>query len=664
MLSSLTPIPFSNEPQISAGTAAASVPVAAVSPTVSVSADATDLFTYSPLAMFYLDTQTLRFLDVNDAAISLYGWSHEEFVAMSMEKLLSPGDVAAFQNYCRRVLDPLASGDGQRAAWRHDTKGQQTVLVVEVALQSVQMNGRAVLHATIIDRSVEVHSEEENRELADVLNRAADAIIICDFEREVLFWNEGAERAYGWSADEAVGRKVDEILGMTNDMILGCMSGLMVKGEWRGQLSHLCKKGTPALMESRWTLARDEQGQPKSMLLINTDITESRKMEMQFLRTQRLESLGTLASGIAHDLNNILSPIMMATGILKDSLGADERKMLEIIEDSAVRGAGIVKQVLTFARGVEGERVMLQPKHLISEMAKVMVQTFPKNVDIQTNFAKEPWMVNGDATQIHQVLLNLCVNARDAMGEKGGALRVSCANVEVDADLSLLNPDAKVGPHVCFSVADTGSGMTKEVMKKIFDPFFTTKEQGKGTGLGLATVIGIIKSHKGFLLLDSELGVGTTFRVYIPADREAKAEKKRAVNTAELRGQGEQLLIVDDEATIREAVVATLSANGYTCFTAEDGTDALALYFERKQAIALVITDLHMGMMDGIALTRSIRRVSPEAKIVISSGHIDKESQTALNSIGVQDILEKPYTAEKLLRCVKAILHPKLQVKA
>ena len=182
--------------------------------------------------------------------------------------------------------------------------------------------------------------------------------------------------------------------------------------------------------------------------------------------------------------------------------------------------------------------------------------------------------------------------------------------------------------------------------------------------MGLATVIGIIKSHKGFLLLDSELGVGTTFRVYIPADREAKAEKKRAVNTAELRGQGEQLLIVDDEATIREAVVATLSANGYTCFTAEDGTDALALYFERKQAIALVITDLHMGMMDGIALTRSIRRVSPEAKIVISSGHIDKESQTALNSIGVQDILEKPYTAEKLLRCVKAILHPKLQVKA
>ena len=629
---------------------------------MSAPVDAPDLFIHSPLAMFYLDAQTLRFLDVNDAAINLYGWGHDEFVAMSMEKLLSPAEVADFQNHIRRLHDPLASADGKGATWRHDTKEQERVLVVEVVLQRVRLNGRAALHATVIDRSVETHAEEENRELADVLNRAADAIIVCDFEREVLFWNEGAERTYGWSAEEVLGRKVDEILGMTNDMVLGCMSGLMVKGEWRGQLSHLSKKGVPKLVEGRWTLARDEGGQPKSMLLIHTDITESKKMEIQFLRTQRLESLGSLASGIAHDLNNILSPIMMATGILKDSLDEDARKMLQIIEDSAVRGAGIVKQVLTFARGVEGERVMLQPKHLVSEMTKVMVQTFPKNVDIQTHFAKEPWMVNGDATQIHQVLLNLCVNARDAMEERGGALRVTCSNEEVDADLALLNPDAQVGPHVCFSVADTGSGISREVMKKIYDPFFTTKEQGKGTGLGLATVIGIVKSHKGFLLLESEVGMGTTFRVYIPADREAKVEKKKKVTAAELRGNGEQLLIVDDEATIREALVATLSANGYTCFTAEDGTDALALYFERKQTIALVITDLHMAMMDGITLARSIRRVSPEAKIVVSSGHIDKESQTALNGLAVQSILEKPYTAEKLLRCVKAVLHPESAV--
>ncbi len=607
-----------------------------------------------------MDPQTLRFLDVNDAAVTLYGWSHEEFVAMSMEKLLSPMDVPALKNYSRRVSDPLASGDGQRATWRQDTKGQKVVLVVELAMQAVSLNGRSAIHATVIDRTAEVHAEEENRELAEVLNRAADAIIVCDFEREVLFWNEGAERIYGWSSEEVLGRKVDEILGMKTEVMLGSMSGLMVKGEWAGQMNHGCKKGMKALVESRWSLARDENGQPKSMLMINTDITESKKMETQFLRTQRLESLGTLAGGIAHDLNNILSPIMMATGILKDSLHGDDGKMLQIIEDSAVRGAGIVKQVLTFARGVEGERVMLQPKHLISEMAKVMVQTFPKNVDIQTNFAKDPWMVNGDATQIHQVLLNLCVNARDAMGEKGGTLRVSCSNVEVDADMTLLNPDAEVGPHVCFSVVDTGSGMTPEVMKKIFDPFFTTKEQGKGTGLGLATVIGIIKSHKGFMLLDSEVGVGTTFRVYIPADREAKAEKKKALSNVELRGNGEQLLIVDDEATIREALVATLSANGYTCYTAEDGTDALALYFERKQAIALVITDLHMGMMDGITLSRAIRRVSPDAKIVVSSGHIDKENHAVLSGLGIQSILEKPYTAEKLLRCVKATLHPEM----
>jgi hypothetical protein len=313
---------------------------------------------------------------------------------------------------------------------------------------------------------------------------------------------------------------------------------------------------------------------------------------------------------------------------------------------------------------VEGDRVLLQPKHLLTEMVKVMNQTFPKNIDIKTHFAPELWTVQGDATQLHQVLLNLCVNARDAMSPNGGSLRVSCENVEVDQQLASMNPGASLGSHVCFAVTDTGSGMTPEVMEKIFNPFFTTKEQGKGTGLGLATVIGIVKGHKGFLTLQSEVGVGTTFKIYLPANIDARAEEVRDEALTNLKGNGELVLVVDDEAPIREVIVGTLEAHNYRCYTAEDGTDALALYFERRGAINLVITDLHMGMMDGVTLTRSLRKLTPDARIVVSSGHLQKDSQTALEGLGVNVFLEKPYTAEKLLRCVRQALVAPVASKA
>jgi hypothetical protein len=289
-------------------------------------------------------------------------------------------------------------------------------------------------------------------------------------------------------------------------------------------------------------------------------------------------------------------------------------------------------------------------------MVKVMMQTFPKNIDIKTRFAPELWTVQGDATQLHQVLLNLCVNARDAMTPNGGTLHIACGNVEIDQQIASMNPGATVGAHVCFSVTDTGTGMTQEVMEKIFNPFFTTKEQGKGTGLGLATVIGIVKGHSGFITLQSEVGVGTTFKIHLPANRDARAEEKEEEDLAGLRGNGELVLVVDDEAPIREVIVGTLEAHNYRCYTAEDGTDALAMYFERRKAIQLIITDLHMAVMDGITLTRSLKKLTPDAKIIVSSGHIQKENQKILEGLGVKAFLEKPYTAEKLLRCVKNVI--------
>jgi len=606
--------------------------------------------------MCICDAENMQFLAINFSAMKRYGWSRDEFLAMTMDRILPPNDVAAFLEY-RRQVESRGADLNQRQHWRHRIKNGD-VIAVQTSWQNVNFRGRRAVLVTMHDRTSHLRAEEENRELAHVLNLAADAIIVCSLEREIRYWNNGAERLYGWTSEEALGKKVHELLKIDVDMCLRCMDGLLEKGVWNGQMTHGRREGGEAIVNSRWTLGFDEETkQPKSVLLINSDITETKKLESQFLRAQRLESIGTLASGIAHDLNNILSPILMATGILRQSLGPEDQQMVQIIEGSAERGAGIVKQVLTFARGVEGERVLLQPKHILTEMVKVMNQTFPKNINIKTHFAPELWTVQGDATQLHQVLLNLCVNARDAMSPKGGDLRVSCENIEVDQQLASLNPGSSLGPHVCFAATDTGSGMTPEVMEKIFNPFFTTKEQGKGTGLGLATVIGIVKGHKGFLTLQSEVGIGTTFKIYLPASSETRVDEPRDEELTSLRGCGELVLVVDDEAPIREVIVGTLEAHNYRCYTAEDGTDALALYFERRGAINLVITDVHMGMMDGITLSRSLKKLNPDARVIVSTGHLQKEGQTELEAIGVNAFLEKPYTAEKLLRCVRQALN-------
>ena len=263
---------------------------------------------------------------------------------------------------------------------------------------------------------------------------------------------------------------------------------------WSGECRHLTKQGDTVVVRSRWTLVRDEHGQPKSKLIINTDITEQKKIEEQFLRAQRLESIGTLASGVAHDLNNILVPIMMAAPVLRGNIDSAEReRFLDIVETSAQRGADIIKQVLTFARGADGDRILLQPIYLLEEVCKIASQTFPKSIVLRTCYEENIRPLEADPTQLHQVLLNLCINARDAM-PNGGDLCLGVENFDVDERYASITPGATAGPHVMLEVVDTGSGIPSDVIDKIFDPFFTTKSIGQGTGLGLSTVAGIVKA--------------------------------------------------------------------------------------------------------------------------------------------------------------------------
>lgn len=429
------------------------------------------------------------------------------------------------------------------------------------------------------------------------------------------------------------------------------------------------ERGTPFDIEVQLTAAREHKwvralGQPDraesgEIVAIQgalQDITEQKRLEQQFLRAQRMESVGTLAGGIAHDLNNVLTPILMSLELLRMTDTDPERlELVNGIEQSAKRGADMVRQVLTFARGADGKRVSVQLQHLVAEAVKIARETFPRNIVVRQDIPREVTPVLGDATQLHQVLVNLCVNARDAMPH-GGELTISVSEVVLDSQYAGMSADATPGPHVLIQVEDTGTGMTPRVLERIFEPFFTTKEVGKGTGLGLPTSAAIVKSHGGFMRAYSETGVGSRFRVYLPAVADSDAQPESVHASAVPRGRGELILVVDDEAAVRGITQHTLEAFGYRVVTAADGAEGVAVFAAQRESIRLVITDMMMPVMDGAALIEVITRMDASARIIAASGLAINGSALRAPSSRVREFLAKPYTAETLLTTVRKVL--------
>jgi len=400
------------------------------------------------------------------------------------------------------------------------------------------------------------------------------------------------------------------------------------------------------------------EDEPEAGVSFVVDLTERKRLEEQSLRSQRIESIGTLAGGIAHDLNNSLGPIIMSIAVLKMKfLDFESQELLAIIASSAQRGADMVRQVLSFARGVEGRRMDVQVKHLLAEIEKIANDTFPKNIYIRTIVPNDLWTVLGDPTQLHQVLLNLCVNARDAM-PNGGTLTLSAENLNLDQQYaaSSWNLESKPGHYVYIQVTDSGTGIPPEMIEKIFDPFFTTKMLGKGTGLGLSTSLAILKSHGGFIRVQSEPGKGTTFRVYIPGQTERSPEAAEELEAEMPCGNGELILVVDDEDAVRQMTQQTLEVFGYRVLLAGDGAEAVAIYARQGAEIAAVITDMMMPIMDGAATIHVLRRMNPAVRIIGVSGLSTGGDTAHAASLGISHFLPKPYTAEALLKMLKHAL--------
>ena len=519
---------------------------------------------------------------------------------------------------------------------------------------------KSQLGAPMLERSIRYaierkRAEQKIREQAALLDVGTDAILVRDLENQILFWNKGVERLYGWKALDALGKNASDLWNEENlPEFKEAQNTLANIGSWQGELHQVTKSGKEIIVESRWTLVRDFEEKPKSILVVNTDITQKKQLEAQFLRAQRMESIGTLASGIAHDLNNVLAPILMTAQLLETQFDVPRSKrLLPILVTNAKRGAALVKQVLSFARGLEGERTIVQVKHLILEIKHIATETFPKSIEIYTDIPQYLWTVSGDATQLHQVLMNLCVNARDAMPQ-GGTLSISAENLFIDENYARMNLDATVGPYIVITVADTGTGIPPEILDRIFEPFFTTKELGKGTGLGLSTVVGIIKSHGGFVNVYSEVGRGTQFKVYLSAVEAMETQEAEELEMPS--GHGELILVVDDEAAICETTKTSLETYNYKVLTASDGIEAVALYVQHREEISLVLVDMMMPSMDGPTTIRTLQKINPLVKIIAVSGLTSSDKVAAAASAGVKTFLEKPYTAKELLQTIKEVL--------
>jgi len=497
--------------------------------------------------------------------------------------------------------------------------------------------------------------------LAGILASAMDAIITVDEDQRVVLFNAAAEKMFRCPAAEALGESLDrfipERLRAPHREHIRVFGETNVTQRTMGRarpLYGLRSDGEEFPMEA--SISQIDADGHKLFTAIVRDVSDKKRLESQFLRAQRMESIGTLAGGIAHDLNNVLSPILTAVELLQMRLNDESsQRLLNILHTNAVRGGEMIKQVLSFARGVEGEYISLQPAHLIKEIIKILADTMSKNIEITFSVDPDLCSVSGDATQLHQVLMNLCVNARDAMPQ-GGKLRIEAESVEIDEHYARMNVEARPGKYVSVGVIDTGVGIPEQNLTKIFDPFFTTKEHGQGTGLGLSTVAGIVRSHGGFINIYSEAGRGARFRVYLPAIESAHAAPAKPSRRDLPMGNGELILVVDDENAIREVARETLSAFGYRVVVAGDGAEAMAVFAAHRDEVKLVMTDMMMPYMDGPATIRALRRLDPKVKIIATSGLKAEDKIVDAAQLGVKTFLPKPYTAEKLLKTVAAAL--------
>lgn len=606
-----------------------------------------------PIARF--DRQ-LRHLYVNSAMVAATGFSLDLFLGKTVRAVGLPETlVNQWEVALRQVLSTgMPTSIEFELATPHGVRHYQSRFVPELATDDSIVSILAIAR-DISDLRLAEHTIRHQAALIEI---SPDAIVVCDLDFQVLFWNQGATQIYGWTAAEMLGTDAGRLFcQQPSPQLETALQEVRQSGKWQGESNKIVKSGGEIWVSSRWKLLQNGAGQSYAILTIDRDITDQKQLQAQFLRAQRLESLGTLASGIAHDLNNVLTPILAISQLLPlklTNLNEQQQRLLKILEDSSKRGAQMVQQILSFARGLEGDLAPVQIGQLLVELQATLESTLPKSIAIDLHLTTpDLWLVCANTTHLYQVFMNFCVNARDAMPH-GGTLSIVAENRTLDRIYVRMNLDAKVGSYVAISFRDTGTGISPEHIDRVFEPFFTTKALGEGTGLGLSTVMGIIKNHGGFVTVSSEVGQGTQFQVFLPTI-DVTATTASAIPELP-RGQGELILVVDDEANIRETLQITLENYNYRVITANNGIEAIADYATHRAEIKVVLLDLMMPLMDGTMAIRALQQFhfDRQVKIIACSGLVPSNSLRQM--AGVEAFLSKPFTAEDLLNTVHRVI--------
>jgi PAS domain S-box-containing protein len=505
-------------------------------------------------------------------------------------------------------------------------------------------------------RRAENAAQASANDLRRLIETANAPIFGKNVHGKVNEWNRSAERLTGFSKEDVFNRDLVDFVSPGYKLAVKEVLDRALRGVETENFEFPLetKDGRRVTVLLNAGTRRGSEGEITGMVGVGQDITQLRQADQRSLRAKRLESLGTLAGGVAHDINNALAPIMLACGLLRKQ-APDAARLIDILESSTRRGASMVQQLLTFAKGVDGERIAIDPRKLTRELEQIVSSTFPKNIRLRFSIGDELPSVIGDATQLHQVLLNLCVNARDAM-PTGGAITIELSGVTVSTREAAEHDDCSPGRYLRWSVTDSGSGISTELLERIFEPFFSTKSPEQGTGLGLSTAMGIVRSHGGFMRVATQPGLGSTFSVYLPEAIGVEATNEKVHATRPFRGQGETILVVEDEPSVREVVRQILTALGFKVRVAVDGVSALSALAEPMNTIDGVITDLHMPNMDGIELARKVAVAYPSLGVILASGRLDRAELAAAEDAPFVAHLEKPFTIERLSEALRVLL--------
>jgi len=601
-----------------------------------------------------------KFLDINPAGVELFGFTSKKDVLsidIARDLYIEPADRV---RYRRELLQNGFVKDYELTV-RKVNGEKLTVLETSSVVRDPQ--GAVIAFRGIMRDVTEQKRTQEALQLQrsyfqQLFENSPAGIVVLDAEDRILNANRSFQDLFKYGIDELQGKTLNDFIVPPSLMEEGvqlsnsALNRNVVQRETKrmrkdGTLVDVAVTGYPIIIEEELV----------GIYGIYIDITGQKSLQEQLRQAQKLESVGTLAGGIAHDFNNILAIILGHAAGLDPSKNTPERmtRSVKAISTAAERGTALVKQLLTFARKTEPLFESVRTNEVIEELVKLLRETFPKTIDLPTKLDPALPSIVGDPNQIHQILLNLCLNARDAM-PAGGTLTFSTSLVK-GSKLKHRFFEATEDLYVCVSVKDTGYGMDEATRNRIFEPFFTTKAKGKGTGLGLAVVYGVIGTHHGHIEVDSKPGAGTTFHLYFPVQslkHDAFLEAKPAEQ--ETRGGTETLLLVEDEEALRDLVRTMLTDNGYTVLTARDGKEAMDIFVRRRNDVALVVSDMGLPMMTGFDLFHEMKSISPQVKMVIASGYLEPELKAEIFRAGVKEFIQKPYTPDVLLNSVRNVL--------